>query len=118
MNGWSRLCRGSAVYQGIGRRLEPAAVLLADALFAQHSLVRFNALVLTGGETAAAVLGVLKVTRLELVEELEPGIPVSRILDGYAPGALCITKAGGFGDDQALVRMVERLGMEWADDEG
>lgn len=89
---------------------------LARRLLDQHFIVRFDALVLTGGETAAAVLEVLKSTRLELIEEIEPGIPMSRILDGHAPGALCITKAGGFGDEETLVRIANWISGGTADD--
>jgi 4-hydroxythreonine-4-phosphate dehydrogenase len=64
--------------------------------------------VLTGGETARAVLGALGVREYRLLGEIEPGIPY-----GIAPGgALVCTKAGGFGERDTLIRCVARLKRE------
>ena len=41
--------------------------------------------------------------------ELMPGIPMGRVLGGAADGARLITKAGGFGDEAALVQAVGHL---------
>jgi uncharacterized protein YgbK (DUF1537 family) len=89
---------------------------LADELLAQCTVAPFDAFVLTGGETAAAVLRVLRVTRLEVLRELEPGVVLSEMMDGYCPGALCITKAGGFGDEETLVRIANWIPGGTADD--
>jgi 4-hydroxythreonine-4-phosphate dehydrogenase len=63
-----------------------------------------STLVLTGGDTAHAVLDRLGVERLQVLGELEPGICLSR--DG---ARFVITKAGGFGDGQSLVRVLRHL---------
>src|SRR5581483_9763670 len=81
---------------GAGEDPRSAAVLATECV-AQLTVARFDAFLLTGGETAAAILGRLRATRLELLKEMEPGIALSRILDGDTRGALCVTKAGGFG---------------------
>ena len=60
-------------------------------------------LLLTGGETARAVCQALGCTRLWLGGEVEPGIPWSRMADGRFPGLLVVTKAGGFGREDAMV---------------
>ncbi len=73
---------------------------LASAL-APHA-GRFGALVLTGGETARAVLDVFGVTALRIVREMEPGVPLS--LSAGPVELPVITKAGGFGDRDTLVR--------------
>lgn len=61
-------------------------------------------LVLTGGDTARAVLDRLGVDRLEVLGELEPGICLSRAGDRFF-----VTKAGGFGDSHSLVRVLRHL---------
>jgi len=66
--------------------------------------------VLTGGETARAVLCALAVRELRLLGEVEPGVPY-----GVTPaGALVCTKAGAFGDRDTLTRCVARLRSEMA----
>ncbi len=58
-------------------------------------------LVLTGGETARAVLGAISARALTLERELEPGIALAHT---DAPASLAVAlKAGGFGGDDALV---------------
>ncbi|MEI2387934.1 four-carbon acid sugar kinase family protein [Breoghania sp. JC706] len=57
-----------------------------------------------GGESAAAILRRLGVGLLELKGEALPGIPVSRALDG-AVGLDVVTKSGGFGMADTLVRL-------------
>lgn len=58
-------------------------------------------LIATGGETARAVLEASGIQRLHVVEELEPGLVVSRCEER---GLTIITKAGAFGDQNMLVR--------------
>ena len=41
--------------------------------------------------------------------ELLPGIPLCRIADGAWAGTPLITKAGGFGDPDALAQAVARV---------
>lgn len=64
--------------------------------------------VLTGGETARAVLGARNIRALRLLGEVEPGVPF-----GMAPdGTLVCTKAGGFGNPGTLAKCVARLKRE------
>ena len=67
----------------------------------------FDALVLTGGETAVGVGRRLGAGGIRLEGEVEPGIPVGSLL-GPRPYRV-VTKAGGFGDPDTLVRVVEGL---------
>jgi D-threonate/D-erythronate kinase len=87
--------------------VDPAEVSKALA----HSLLRHlgpspACLVLTGGETAAAVLAQMGVGLLEVVAELLPGVPMCRPL-GLTSAPLIVTKSGGFGDAQTLSRLVD-----------
>jgi uncharacterized protein YgbK (DUF1537 family) len=64
--------------------------------------------VLTGGDTARALFERLGVNRLEVIGEWEPGISLARIAAPAAPGF--VLKAGGFGDAQALQRIIAYFG--------
>jgi 4-hydroxythreonine-4-phosphate dehydrogenase len=61
----------------------------------------------TGGETATRVLRAWHTTALELVEEIEPGVPLS-VSVGARPIAV-VTKAGSFGQPQTLTRSLTKL---------
>ncbi len=72
-------------------------------------------LVLCGGDTTEAVLSELGIAELELIGEIEPGIPVAR---GRTPRALYIvTKAGGFGSEQVLENAANVLRGLWLGDQ-
>ena len=66
--------------------------------------------VLTGGETARAVLVARGIRALRLLGEVEPGVPFAMAPDR----TLVCTKAGAFGSPQTLVRCVARLQREMA----
>ncbi len=61
-------------------------------------------LILTGGDTASFVLRTLGATAIALAGELAPGIPYGRIEGGLADGCTVVTKSGGFGQHDALLR--------------
>ena len=67
----------------------------------------FGALVATGGDTVYALLSKLGVHGIQLLDEVEPGVPM-----GLTIGAVSIpvvTKAGAFGNANTLRRSLERL---------
>jgi len=67
------------------------------------------ALILTGGDTALGVLQLLDYEGIELEEELLEGIVRGNLRGGPWNGLTIVTKAGAFGKEDALVRIVERL---------
>jgi len=73
------------------------AELLADCLQQAAGVV------LTGGETARAMLARIGVDRLEILGESEPGVVISQTT-GEARPRFVATKAGAFGDAAALDR--------------
>lgn len=99
-----------AVPDASGR--EGDAVQVAQAL-ATHALALARqpgtgALVATGGDTAIAVLRASGNAALEVSGELMPGIACARlVLDGKP--LWLVTKAGGFGDREALREIGRRL---------
>jgi uncharacterized protein YgbK (DUF1537 family) len=85
------------------RRRETAA-RLGDAARARVARARPGALLLTGGETAIAVLRALGAGGVRLIGEVEPGLALGTLAGGPFDGLVAITKAGGFGDRDAMVR--------------
>ncbi|WP_134703185.1 four-carbon acid sugar kinase family protein [Ammoniphilus sp. YIM 78166] len=62
--------------------------------------VSVQGLILTGGDTAKAVCKSLGITELQLIQELETGIPLSRAPE--KDRLFVVTKAGGFGQESSL----------------
>jgi D-threonate/D-erythronate kinase len=69
--------------------------------------IKLNGIVLTGGDTAKAICKELGVTGIELIDEIENGLPLSKMIGG--PGCLTVTKAGAFGSENSLYHAVKRL---------
>jgi len=84
---------------------------LAVAVTQLVNLVRPGTLILVGGETAAAVCTALAVAAVRIDGEVEVGMPWGTIIGGAADGATIVTKAGGFGGADALVRFVNSAGI-------
>lgn len=84
------------------------ALDVAAALAAAVSAVAddYDALILTGGETAKAVIDALGVDHMRVLGEIEPGVVMSEISDGRP---YLVTKAGAFGDADTLTRIVRSL---------
>jgi D-threonate/D-erythronate kinase len=66
-------------------------------------------LVLTGGDVAAAVSTALGATALWLEGEIASGIPHGVLEGGHLHASRIATKAGSFGDDNALLSCIEQL---------
>ena len=63
----------------------------------------FDSIIATGGETMAAILNKLGISRFILIRELEPGFPfgLAQLADGT--GLTIAMKAGGFGSPSTLL---------------
>jgi uncharacterized protein YgbK (DUF1537 family) len=70
---------------------------------------RLGGLVLTGGDLAMGVCKHLSASALRIEEEVLPGIPCSTLTDGPFQGLRLVTKAGGFGEKDALWRITQFL---------
>lgn len=86
--------------------LEPGIVAELAATLAPL-MPRIGGLILTGGETARAVLTAAGVRGIRVRGEIEPGVPIGVILGAIA--LPIVTKAGTFGDDHTLARALATL---------
>ena len=87
----------------------PALVKAFGRIAAKHE--NCGAYVLTGGDTARAVLEARGVRGIRLLGEVEPGVPFGISIPG---DVLVCTKAGGFGRPDTLVHCVARMKREMA----
>lgn len=67
-----------------------------------------DGLVVTGGETARRLIDALPEVSLRVCREVMPGVPLAEVRTATGTFPM-ITKAGGFGDDQALVTCINIL---------
>ncbi|MET1020851.1 MAG: four-carbon acid sugar kinase family protein [Arthrobacter sp.] len=84
------------------------ALVVAEALARATAagIGHCDALVLTGGETATAVLKALGAGSFTVLGEVEPGVVMSLLPE---PLPLLVTKAGAFGDAGTLARTTQFL---------
>jgi uncharacterized protein YgbK (DUF1537 family) len=66
-----------------------------------------GALVLSGGDTASLVCRALGVRRIELKDEIVPGIPWGYLSGGTFDQLRVATKSGGFGAPHALIQVAD-----------
>jgi uncharacterized protein YgbK (DUF1537 family) len=85
------------------------AARLAEIVAAPEVSRRVGGLVLTGGDVAAAVCKALGATALWLGGEIASGIPWGALEGGRLHTSLTATKAGSFGDDDALLTCIDYL---------
>jgi uncharacterized protein YgbK (DUF1537 family) len=70
---------------------------------------RFAGLFLSGGDIALEVCRRLQVSAIIVHGEVEPGVPAGELVGGQFPGMRVVTKAGGFGTGEALVKSLVYL---------
>lgn len=82
---------------------------LADIVAAPRVRRDIGGLVLTGGETAAGILAKLGAIELRLAGEVRPAMPWGILRSYGMPPVPIATKAGSFGEDDALLACIEHL---------
>lgn len=92
-----------------GTKAAPRAIATALGLVVREIVKRHpvTGLFLTGGDTAEAVMDALDIGLLELLGEIEPGIPIGQTT---GPESIhVVTKAGGFGSLHVLQKSAATL---------
>ncbi len=94
------------IHLKIAKTLASVALLALEASKIKPADV---ALILTGGETAQNVINGLETEGIEIEGELLEGIVKGHLLGGKWDGLTVITKAGAFGKENALEKIVKIL---------
>lgn len=84
-------------------------LFLADAAINILSKQKAGGLFLSGGDIALAVCQKLGIAAIKVNGEVEAGIPAGELIGGRGEGMRVVTKAGGFGTEQALVKALAYL---------
>jgi uncharacterized protein YgbK (DUF1537 family) len=98
-----------------GRRsLPPSASgtlseFLGQAAQQVTSRAAVGGLILCGGDIANETCRALGARGIELLGEVEPGVPWGRLVDGKSCNLLVVTKAGGFGQPPTFARAMRFL---------
>ena len=71
--------------------------------------MQISGLILTGGSIAAEVIRKLKAKGIILVKDLSPLVPLGCLAGGPFDGLRVVTKGGGVGEMDILVRAVNHL---------
>ncbi|MDA9982570.1 four-carbon acid sugar kinase family protein [Gammaproteobacteria bacterium] len=108
----SEISEASTLASARGMAPEKLSAILVDTLGrltanAVGAGAPIMGLVLTGGDTANALMVALGADLIEIIEEVEPGIPLGLAMGQY--DTLIVTKAGGFGSEMSLVKSVQRI---------
>jgi D-threonate/D-erythronate kinase len=82
---------------------------LAREFAEQVEREQWDLLGLIGGDGARETLKQLGASGIRIVDSLLEGIPLGFVVGGKADGTPVFTKAGGFGNEDALIRIVERM---------
>jgi len=106
------LTRGS-VPRLLGGDLHSVHSRITGALGAiAHAAIRratFSGLLLTGGDTAVAVVLALGAWGTRIVDEIQSGVPACVLTGGDFDGTRVVTKAGGLGNPHAIVEAIRYL---------
>lgn len=70
---------------------------------------KISGVFVTGGDTAKGLLDVGKAGGVQVIDEIEPGIPMLKIRSGDLNGLNIVTKAGAFGNDELITYAFKKL---------
>jgi uncharacterized protein YgbK (DUF1537 family) len=104
-------CPDVVVLLAPAERGDSAAVVerLAREFVERFERGPWDILGLIGGDGARETLAQLGASGIRVVDSLLEGVPLGLVVGGQADATPVFTKAGGFGAEDALVRIVERL---------
>ncbi len=93
----------------VAERRKDVAQILGEIARLVVEKGNLSALFLTGGTTAIHTCRACGISAIQVEEEISPGISAGSVLQGPYKGLTLATKAGGFGDEKAIVRAILHL---------
>jgi uncharacterized protein YgbK (DUF1537 family) len=81
----------------------------AEWLIEELAHVHASAVLLSGGHTASLICRIAAVNRIDLIDEITPGVPRGVIRGGALDGVSVVTKSGGFGCPDALIQVADHF---------
>ena len=71
--------------------------------------IKINGMLLTGGDIAIKTANSLNISGTVIEDEILPGIPYGHFSDEQYKNVTIVTKAGGFGGDDAIFQVLKFL---------
>ena len=71
--------------------------------------IQINGILLTGGDTAIKTVQSLNITGTIIHDEIQPGIPYGHFIEEQYKNIVIVTKAGGFGSEDAIFQALNFL---------
>ena len=106
-----QILEGRLVAESSGLDMLKFGSLLADRVGKVVSLIienfgwqSFSGIFMTGGDIAMSIIKSLQISSLEIEGEIEPGLPILKYKNYHI-----VTKAGGFGSPETLIKIALRL---------
>jgi len=90
----------------ISSRIRQSLFYLVNHFINNYQL---GGIVVSGGDTAMSLLDALSARELEIIDELEPLVPIGVIKGGKWEGMIVITKTGGFGGEDVFLKAVDYI---------
>ncbi len=85
---------------------EAIAIFIGEIAASSIRDLQINSVLLTGGDTAIKTARSLNITGTIIENEILPGIPSGRYADDRYRDLIVVTKAGGFGNEEALHKVL------------
>lgn len=92
-----------------GKEVSEKIAGIFAAVIGRLGLSGIAGLVLTGGDTAVHICRALGVDAIEILREIEPGVPLGAMRSGAAERVYVATKAGAFGDADTFLRALHAV---------
>ena len=70
---------------------------------------KISGIMIIGGDTAVRIVKSMEASGVIIKEEFLPGVPYGLLFKGKLSGVPVITKAGGFGQEDTIIKSIERL---------
>ena len=109
-----QIAEGRAMAKKLDVKMSEFGLILAEkfgklisSIITSYGWNQFCGLFVTGGDVAVSVIRSLNINTLELKGEIEPGLPILNY-----KGTCIVTKAGGFGNRETLIKIAARLKLE------
>ncbi len=101
-----RVALSSTFSQFVPALKQRVATIMAEAVAGVVTSYKLAGLFLSGGDIAAEVCRSLSVSAIQVHGEVEPGVPAGELIGGKGEGIRVVTKAGGFGTEDALMKSI------------
>ncbi|MDD3569728.1 MAG: four-carbon acid sugar kinase family protein [Lachnospiraceae bacterium] len=82
---------------------------LGDIVKRLYNDIKPVTFIATGGDTAFQICDFLGSDGMELTDEIVPGVPIGILREGIADGSSMVTKSGGFGEEDTIVKVINYL---------